>query len=158
MLRMGNPEPPPRFVSKNGFLRFLERKEFRGALALDDLFALVAPNGNLMGIELSYCGAVGFTPVPIRGPRQGDGELDYGLSASEQEMTFRIWQTFKMSRLVDFGQWIVMGSRATSATLKAEYTLRKDGTGTIDLLGFLRLARARPRRSICAKRCRSKVK
>jgi hypothetical protein len=143
MLKMGNVEPPRRLSSTENFLESLVRnKEFRGAVAIDDVFALIAPNGDFMGIELTYFSAVGYTPFLRLSPGfsgimcSGYGDSDYHLSAiPDQFVTFEIWQSFKMGHLVEFGQYILTGARAASATLKIDYTFRSHGNVEIDLVG-----------------------
>jgi hypothetical protein len=128
MLRTGNPGPVPGIGSRRDFISLLEEREFRGALAVDDISGLVAPNGHLMGVRFSYFGSEGVTPLRLSPrrpgiPSGGRGNGDYRYEVSEQEVTLTAWWSFKVGRFVDFGQSLLTGTRATSATLKIEYKI-----------------------------------
>lgn len=131
MFRTGNPLPPDEYETREAFLESLSAREFRGVLALDEVSALIAPSGEIMGVELWYFGAVGATPLR-RNPKSrlkfyssGNGDSDHSMHAIPEEyVTFEIWQTFKVSRLVDAAQYFATGARATSAAVRIDYTFR----------------------------------
>jgi len=140
MFQSGNPEPP-RHASRQDFLRFLKKKEFRGALALDNVSALLNEDGVLIGVEFDHFGMVGYTPLRVapRTPRillegYGDGNFAVALHP-QQSVSIEFWHSFKMSKFVDLTNSMITGARATSATAQVIYTFFSDKSVQIQIDG-----------------------
>jgi hypothetical protein len=127
MYQSGNPEPPLH-QSRKDFLAYLEKREFRGAIALDQISVLVNSRDQMVGVELEHFGEVGFTPLRLNsgGSRltfggYGDGDMTVIYEAG-QSISVELWHSFKMGKKIDWANYLVTRSRATSASIRVRYT------------------------------------
>jgi hypothetical protein len=140
MFRSGNPQPF-NYGSRAELLVELQRNEFRGILALDDISALVTRDGEFMGAEFAYLGAAGYTPVrrkpgAARMICKGYSDGDYEIGVIPREyLTIDIWHSFKLGRAVDLAQYLLTWQRATSAMMRIRYTFTSSQDVEISLSG-----------------------
>jgi hypothetical protein len=134
----GNP-PPDLYVDQNreGLSKFLSKKEFRGALALDGIKLYCDSYAEPVRVSFSAAGEVGFTPVRalghtiyspgVLGQSSGQWQPFRLLNYPQRGVSTRGFIVFKVGKVGDWASKMSTGRWLPYVRLDIEYTLRTDG-------------------------------
>lgn len=86
----GNRTPTAKFGSREKFLTSLGAKDFRGALAIDNVSAALSAEGEFMGVDFDYFAEAGFTPFRL----QPESKVSYFCPGTSDESFYVIENAF----------------------------------------------------------------
>jgi hypothetical protein len=142
-------DSPARFGGPAQFIDFLESKEFRGALALDDVELIVNKAGTPLRVSFKSLRRPGYTPMRVRVGRQvlthhdgargshpGDVE-DVKVEPESDGVTIRIGLRFKIGRVGELAGYFFTHRWAPSALITMEYRIDSSGQKTAKVWGSL---------------------
>ncbi len=142
VFRSGNRTPAAKFGSREKFLTSLDAKDFRGALAIDNVSAALSAEGEFMGVDFDYFAEAGFTPFRLQPESKvsyfcpGAKDSNFALSSvPNQDLTVELWVCFKLGKFPDFLNYAMTGTKAPSAILRIDYSLKSTQAVKIDVAG-----------------------
>jgi hypothetical protein len=126
---------PERFGDNEHFCKLVASKNYRGALALDDVKMVVAKGGAVRSIAFRAFREKGYTPMRVAWGSLtaehfalGRGSADCDVDTREfGVVTIRQWVRPKLCRLADLGSLMLTGRLAPSAYLGLEYRMENNG-------------------------------
>ncbi len=152
LFRSGNPSDsgsdsnpsPASFSDRTQFLKFLESKNYRAALALDDVKLIATKAGRPLRVSFKSPEAVGFTPIRVmfgshiytyydRG--EGGDDWEFTVNADKGEVTIRYTVRFKLGKLGQFGCFLLTGRPAPSALMSIHYRISSSGQVSVGFSG-----------------------
>jgi hypothetical protein len=133
---------PASFSGRTQFLSLLESKNFRAALALDEVELIVDEMGKPLRIAFKSLDEVGYTPMRVAMGRRfltyhdrGRGSSDFEIITDSDAVTIRIWIRFKIGKLGDLGGFFFTHRRAASASMSVEYRIDSLGRTSVRVWG-----------------------
>jgi hypothetical protein len=132
-LNRGNPPPPESFGSVAGFASYVDSKEFRSAIAIDEPKLYCNADGTPRLFTFWRGHRVGFTPVPgalgrkLFDPLPGVCDESYTVTFTRDQATLNYWMGFKLGKLADWAGFTMIGHRAPSAMIHVQLTIRNTG-------------------------------
>jgi hypothetical protein len=136
-----NPSPAS-FSDRAQFLKLVASKNYRAALALDDVKAVFGEDGRPVELSYKHIGEVGFTPMRIQSDSllityydKGRGSTDIEVSVASGSIRISQYARFKLGSIADFGCFVLSGRFAPSAQMRIDFVILKDGHLTIEFYG-----------------------
>ena len=138
-----NPSPAS-FSDRTQFLKFIETKNYRAAIALDEIKCVMTKAGKPLRLSFKSLADVGYTPMRVDigsmlltyyDKGRGSADFDVVPDSVQEELSIKFWIRFKIGRLGDFGSFVFTGGLAPSASMSLEYRLDTNGRVSIDFAG-----------------------
>lgn len=128
LVAVGNAPPPECFSGPGGFTEHVERKDFRAALALDDVSIGLDEAGGFASVSFYHLIRCGYTPLPPRNPVFYWGGQGYGrpkVLATREEIRIRVSLWFKLGKLTSLAARALSGYWPASANAEIELCLTR---------------------------------
>lgn len=141
----GSDPSPARFNGRTQFLDLLESKNYRAALALDEVNLVVDEHDKPLRVTFKSLDEVGYTPVRFKMGRwqylmhhdRGRGSSDFEVIPESDAVTIRFWIRFKIGRAGDLAGFFFTHRWAPSASMSVEYRIDSIGRITVRSWGSL---------------------
>lgn len=129
LLTTGNNPPPDSFLGPGEFVDYLERKDFRAALALDEIKIVTDRAGAFASVSFYHLIRCGYTPLPPAQKLffwggQGFGKSKVTVTPDEVRIRLSLW--FKLGRLTSLAARALSGYWPASANAEIEVSIFRD--------------------------------
>ena len=128
------------FGGQTGLLELVASKNYRAALALDEVKLRLTHDGRPVTLSFMLLNAVGFTPIRVSGfvyYDKGDGVYPpYRIEKLERDaVTLRCEMLFRIGKLGQIGSLFLTGKRAPFASMMLDYRIDSGGHGSVEFHG-----------------------
>ncbi len=126
LVSLGNNPPPSRLSSPGEFVSFVQKKDFRAALALDEIKVGIDKTGTFTAVSFYNLIRCGYTPLPpkhrlIYWRGQGFGRPKVIASSDEIRVRCTLW--FKLSKVTSLAARALSGFWPASASAEIEVVI-----------------------------------